>query len=301
MRIQDRGEPRGSYGAVPIGRIAPNVLRARQGEAGKDGRSSGFVKRRTFQPVRRSSYDVHDARAKVFRPIAGGDLASALRWKDKLVQTAQEYDDHHKAFGTRLGPIGDTGIRVLDTLLTRCCDFKTGRCEPSIETLMRYTRYARATVVRALARLKRHGFLDWVRRTRRTDNERHEGPLVAQETNAYFFELTRLSGRVFKRFKQLLGGRAAVEAERQRKAAEARREAEIAATPLSKLGTALAGESDSELAALLDRMGAAIEARDADAAKREDQQTPPSSTSPSPSASSVSEQNPPSVSKIKKE
>lgn len=296
MRIQDRKEPRGSYGAVPIGRIAPNVMRQpRPSEGG------GITKRRTFQPVRRNSYDVHDARAKVFRPIAGGELASALRWRDKLVQTAQEYDDHHKKHGSRLGPIGDTGIRVLDTLLTRCCDFKTGRCEPSIETLMRYTRYARATVVHALARLRKHGFLDWVRRTRRTENERGEGPQVAQETNAYFFELTRLPGRVFKRFKQLLGGRAAVEAERQRKAAEARRESELAATPLSKLGTALAGESDSELAALLDRMGAAIEARDAGTSTREGREASPSSTPPSSSASSVSEQNPPSVSKIKKE
>ena len=167
MRIQDRREPRGSYGAVPIGRIAPNVMRHPRGSEG-----GGITRRRTFQPVRRNSYDVHDARAKVFRPIAGGEVASALRWRDKLVQTAQEYDDHHKEHGSRLGPIGDTGIRVLHTLLTRCCDFKTGRCEPSIETLMRYTRYARATVVHALARLRKHGFLDWVRRTRKTERAR---------------------------------------------------------------------------------------------------------------------------------
>lgn len=288
MRIQDRREPRGSYGAVPIGRIAPNVMRHPRGSEG-----GGITRRRTFQPVRRNSYDVHDARAKVFRPIAGGEVASALRWRDKLVQTAQEYDDHHKEHGSRLGPIGDTGIRVLHTLLTRCCDFKTGRCEPSIETLMRYTRYARATVVHALARLRKHGFLDWVRRTRKTENERGEGPQVAQETNAYFFELTRLPGRVFKRFKQLLGGRAAAQAERQRQKDEARREAELAATPLSRLGTALAGETDSELAALLDRLGEAIEARD----RAKAQASAPSASS----ASSVSEQNPPSASKIKKE
>lgn len=294
MRIRDNRSERGSYGAVPIGRalpnLAPNGLRKAAGSA-----SPKLAKRRTFQPVRRSSYDVNDRRAKVWRPIADGSVAGALRWKDKLVQTAQEYDDHLKEFGSRLGPLGDSGIRVLDTLLTRCCDFKTGRCEPAIETIMRYTRYARATVVYALSRLREHGFLDWVRRTRPTGNERHEGPQVAQETNAYFFDLTRLAERALKRFRQLLGGRAAVQEERRQKEAAARRETELKATPLSKLGSALMEESDPELAAILDRMGAALEKRASKDANTS------SSTCMTQSASSVTEQNPSSVSKLKKE
>ena len=280
---QNRGQ-RGSYGAVPIGRLAPKI-----GAMGTSTTNNAtLAKRRTFQPVRRSSYDVSDRRAQVFRPIAGGKTGPALRWKDKLVQTAQEYDDANKEFGARLGPIGDSGVRVLDALLTRCCDFKTGRCEPSIDTLMRYTRYARATVVNALARLKNHGFIDWVRRTRRTDNEQDEGPKVAQETNAYFFELTRLPGRVYERFRQLLGGRAAIQEARRRKEAEIAREKELKATAPSKLGTALAGETDPELAKVLDRLGAAIEAN---AEEDED-------GSEGVCASSVNEQNPSSGSKL---
>ncbi len=279
---QNRGQ-RSSYGAVPIGRITPNIGGLNRSPGAKDS----LTKRRTFQPVRRSSFDVSDRRAQVFRPIAGGGVAAGLKWKDKLVQTAQEFDDTNKEFGARLGPIGDSGVRVLDTLLTRCCDFKTGRCEPSIDTIMRYTRYARATVVNALARLKRHGFIDWVRRTRRIDNERGEGPQVAQETNAYFFELTKLPGRVYERFKQLLGGRAAIKEAQRRKQANQAREKALLATSPSKLGSALAGECDPELARVLDRLGAAIEANEEESEGRSEDDC----------ASSVNEQNPSSVSK----
>ena len=243
---------------------------------------------RTFQPVRRSSYDVNDKRAQVFRPIAGGSVGKALRWCDKLVQTAQEYDDTHKAHGSRLGPLGDSGVRILDTIVRRCLDFGTGRCEPSIETIMRYTRYARATVVDALRRLKQHGFLNWVRRTRPTGNARGEGPLVAQMSNAYFFDLASLAGKAKQRFQQLLGGRrAAEEAKRQKEAQEAE-EARLRTLPASQMGSELVGKQNPQLAAILNSLGAAIEGQEASA--------PCPSSSESDSASSVSEQNPPPVS-----
>lgn len=257
---------------------------------------------RTFEPVRRQSYDVHDRRAQVFRPIADGTLAGALRWSDKLVQTAQEYDDSHKAFGSRMGPLGDSAIRIFDVLLRRCCDFATGRCEPSIETLMRYTRYARATVVDALARLRHHGFLSWVRRTRYREDTGEDGPQVAQMSNAYYFDLVRLIPKVKARFQQLLGGRRGAQEARRQREAEAERQRILEALPPSQLGSALVGEDDRELAAMLDRIGALIEEGEEHASKAPSpspQASPSDSEEPSSlnGASSVTGLNPPSPSK----
>ena len=239
---------------------------------------------RTFQPVRRQSYDVHDRRAQVFRPIADGTPAGALRWSDKLVQTAQEYDDSRKAFGSRMGPLGDSAIRILDVLLRRCCDFATGRCEPSIETLMRYTRYARATVVDALARLRHHGFLSWVRRTRYREDTGEDGPQVAQMSNAYHFDLVRLIPKVKARFQQLLGGRRGAQEARRQREAEAAHQRKLEALRPSQLGSALIEERDEP---------------ESEAPSPSPQASPSASEEPSSlnGASSVTGLNPPSPSK----
>lgn len=50
-------------------------------------------------------------------------------------------------------------------------DFRTGRLEPAIETLMRMLRRSRDAIVRALKALRSHGFLDWLRRYVPTGNE----------------------------------------------------------------------------------------------------------------------------------
>jgi hypothetical protein len=73
--------------------------------------------------------------------------------------------------------------------LYRIVDFKTGRLEPAIDTLCRRINRARATVVKYLAKLKEHGFLDWVRRSESIDDANGAGPRVRQITNAYGFGL----------------------------------------------------------------------------------------------------------------
>jgi hypothetical protein len=45
-----------------------------------------------------------------------------------------------------------------------------------------------------MARLKEHGFLDWIRRTEPTDNV-GAGPQVRQITNAYGFDLKQLAAK----------------------------------------------------------------------------------------------------------
>ena len=182
--------------------------------------------RRTLQPVRRGSYDIEDRRAQVFRPIGDGTIAGGLRWRDKYLQLADEYDWAMKQRGER-HQIGANAIRVLKALLfLPGLEFAKGHVEPALDTIMKHTRFARGTVVSALQRLKQHGFIDWVRRTIKTGNEPGFGPQVKQTSNAYFFPVERLPDRARERLRQLMGGKPLAVALKQKKAADAaRREA----------------------------------------------------------------------------
>lgn len=153
---------------------------------------------RTFQPVRRDSFDVDDPRAQVFRPIEHG-----LDFVDAYLKVFDEWDDLTKKRGERHA-MGGNCRKVLRTILRRCIDYKTGLCEPSLDTLARLTRFAKPTVVRCLKLLWSAGFVDWVRRTERTDLAPGEGPQVRQVTNAYYFDVARLPERCLKRLKEIL-------------------------------------------------------------------------------------------------
>jgi hypothetical protein len=140
-------------------------------------------KRGPDKSVRRDSYDIEDPRAQVFRPIGDGTIAGAMGWIDALLQTAREFDRAHKKPGQRGGLGGPYAIIVLEALLGRrgviAIDFKTGRLDPALATLEKITGFARATIVRHLAKLREHGFLDWVRRSRKTGNDREFAPARA--------------------------------------------------------------------------------------------------------------------------
>lgn len=181
--------------ARSLGELARNIA----------GRKPG---RRTNQPVRRNSYDVQDKRAQRRTRFGDGTKAGGMRWRDKVLQTAEEFDVVTRGKGRR-GLLQANGIRVLKAVLwTPGIDFNDAMIEPSIDTLARRTGLARNTVIAALKRLARHGFLSWVRRTEKTDNEGGFGPQVKQATNAYFVDLAELRGRAkraWQRLMQLLG------------------------------------------------------------------------------------------------
>lgn len=65
-------------------------------------------------------------------------------------------------------------------------------------------RLAKNTVVRALVRLKQHGFLDWIRRTEKTGADGERGPQVRRISNAYYFDASRLPKEAARRLRQLL-------------------------------------------------------------------------------------------------
>lgn len=157
--------------------------------------------------VRRGSFDVGDARARVFRPIGDGTKAGALGWIDCLLKTVSEWDDQERRTGGGR-PLGLHGLRVLEVLLGRrgvvAVDFKTGRLEPAIDTIARAARMSRTTVIRALARLKALGILGWVRRTQKTGNDGLFGPQREQISNAYWFDLSGAPARFLRRFRDLL-------------------------------------------------------------------------------------------------
>ncbi len=141
---------------------------------------------RTFQPVRRNSRHAGEREHMVWRPIGPGK-PEAQRFIGALIKAAEQHDHETKAPGKQMGALGLTGIKVLRALCSIVC-YRSGRLEPSIATLQERTRLARATVVRALARLKAHGFLNWLRRSEPVEND-GAGPQVRQITNAYWFGL----------------------------------------------------------------------------------------------------------------
>jgi hypothetical protein len=207
---------------------------------------------RTFQPVRRNSYHVTDRRAAIWRPIAP-TARDARRLISARLKAAEFYDRKHKPAGKKNGPLGHVGLEVLRELY-RIVDFKTGRLEPAIATLCDLVKRSRAAVVDALARLKAHGFLTWVRRTEPVDND-GAGPQIRQITNAYAFSLPKYAAAWVRK---ICGNGPAPDSELARKAADA---AEVE-TMLDQAGNYQAVDylvgGDSSLNEILKRVGAAL-------------------------------------------
>lgn len=208
---------------------------------------------RAFQPVRRNSYYVTDARSSRLWQRLGANNREARRLIAARLKAAEFYDRRHKEEGKRNGPLGHIGLEVLRELY-RIVDFKTGRLEPAIATICERIRRSRAAVVAAMARLKEHGFLDWVRRSEPTDND-GAGPQVRQITNAYGFGLPAAAAAWVK---AILGKGPAPDCELAR-ANEARAEfdAMLATQPLAEQAGVLV--NDPQLAEILAKLGDAIE------------------------------------------
>jgi len=174
----------------------------------------------------------------------------------KIVLAARRYELHGRKDGARNGPLGHVALEILD-LLANLVSYKTGRLDPSLDYLMAKLKRSRAAIVCALAALRTHGFLDWLRRYVPTDRE-GKGPQVQQTSNAYRLSLPararQLLGRLMQPapmpndFAHALALRAA-ELETHRKS-----------LPLDQL--ALFEVDDDELGQLLARLGRSIQERE---------------------------------------
>jgi DNA-binding MarR family transcriptional regulator len=201
--------------------------------------------RRTFQPVRRNSYHRGEREHRIWQPLDPREKWARLR-------SAELFELENKEWGKRDGPLGHVALDVL-RVMHRVIDYRTGRLEPSIDWLMRKLRRARATIVRALKRLKEAGFLEWIRRTEPTGNE-GAGPQVRQITNAYGLKLPA-SAAAFVRKIMRRPPPPDDDAWRRQDAAEGA-EAMLAALPLDELGRHFGG--DSPLGESLAALGRAL-------------------------------------------
>lgn len=105
----------------------------------------------------------------------------------QILLAARRFELAGRQPGARNGPLGSVAIEIME-LFANLVDFKSGRLDPSIDTLMRYLRRSRDAIVRALKALRTHGFLDWLRRYVPTGND-GRGPQVQQTSNAYRMSL----------------------------------------------------------------------------------------------------------------
>ncbi|CAH1657034.1 conserved hypothetical protein [Hyphomicrobiales bacterium] len=142
-------------------------------------------------PVRRHSHFKGRSEGGLWRPTNRQEV-------QKILLAAKRYELAERRKGERTGPLGSVAIEVLEYFVN-LVDFRTGRLEPSIDTIMGKVRRSRDAVVRALKALRTHGFLDWLRRYEPTGNE-GRGPQVQQASNAYRLSLPAKALRLLGRF-----------------------------------------------------------------------------------------------------
>ena len=148
---------------------------------------------RTGEPLRRQSRLKGRFEGVFWRPFKARDVA-------RYLAAAERFERTGKKPGARNGPLGTVAIEVLRELL-RLVDFRSGRLEPALTTLMARTKRSKDAVVRALAALRRCGFVDWVRRYEPT-GETGPGPRVKQASNAYRLALPPAAERLLGRSHQ---------------------------------------------------------------------------------------------------
>lgn len=148
---------------------------------------------RDHSPVRRHSHTAGRCEGMFWRKTDRQEVG-------RILLAARRYELATRQPGARKGALGFVALEVLE-LFSNLVSYKTGRLDPSIDYLMRKLRRSRDAIVTALAALRQHGFLDWLRRYVPTGNE-GRGPQVQQTSNAYRLSLParalRLLGRLAK-------------------------------------------------------------------------------------------------------
>ena len=143
-------------------------------------------------PVRRRSHFKGRSEGRIWRPTTRKDVQAIL----KAAEIYNEAGLQEK--GERSGPLGSVALDVL-RLFVNLIDFRTGRLEPAITTIMDRLGRSRDAIVRALKNLRAHGFIDWLRRYEPTGNE-GRGPQVQQASNAYRLSLPEKARQFLGRF-----------------------------------------------------------------------------------------------------
>lgn len=152
---------------------------------------------RTGQPVRRTSYPFEAGEA-FFRPLAKAAVVTIMRAAERLAIVTMRKREIARVKKRHAGALTLGDLAVLQALLFRFMDWKSGRCAPTYDDLEAETGLARDTIAAAIRRLGAVGILERMRRFRRVEAEGEQGPQVVQAPNAYRFDLP-------KRLRALLG------------------------------------------------------------------------------------------------
>ena len=203
-------------------------------------------------PVRRRSHFKGRSEGRIWRPTTRKDVQAIL----KAAEIYNEAGLHKK--GERSGPLGSVALDVL-RLFVNLIDFRTGRLEPSITTIMDRLGRSRDTIVRALKNLRAHGFIDWLRRYEPTGNE-GRGPQVQQTSNAYRLSLPEKARQFLGRFGKAPPLPDDYSAAQEARAAEL--DAYRKALPLDELALFEAG--DNTLGRALAALGKMVQKRESD-------------------------------------
>ncbi len=174
----------------------------------------------------------------------------------RVVLAAKRYELAGRQVGRRRGPLGHVGLEVIE-LLANLVSYRSGRLEPSLGYLMAKLKRSKDAIVRALAALRAHGFLDWLRRFELIEVVERAGPRVRQATNAYRLSLPARAARLLGHLMSAPPLPDDVVAEREDRAAYS--VTHKATLPLSELP--LVEVEDDRLARVLGDLGRAVEAR----------------------------------------
>ena len=118
----------------------------------------GPTPRAAGHPVRRGSRLAGTLRGRVVAPYPAGRGAPRAAGRQALRAG-------RAAGRAEARPLGHVALEVLE-LLANLVSHRSGRLEPSITYLMGKLKRSKDAVVRALAALREHGFLDWLAGTR---------------------------------------------------------------------------------------------------------------------------------------
>lgn len=141
---------------------------------------------RTHQKVRRGSAPF-EAGEGFFRPLMKATVVHIMRGAERIAVASLRTRGRGKSKRRHVGELSLSDLSVLEALLFRCMDWKTGRCAPTYAELQEITGHARDTISAALRRLGALGVIQWLRRFQLVEGEK--GPEVHQAPNAYRFAL----------------------------------------------------------------------------------------------------------------
>lgn len=143
---------------------------------------------RTHQPVRRGSQPFEAGEA-FFRPLKKATVVQIMRGAERLAIRSMKTRGRGRVKRRHAGELTLSDLNILQALLFRFLDWRSGRCAPTYQDLADETGHARDTISGAIRRLRKAGILEKMRRFTRLEDVEGKGPQVQQAPNAYRFDL----------------------------------------------------------------------------------------------------------------